>query len=161
MLKFDWNALFVLINLIVFFLLMKKFLFGRIAKVLEQRREMLDSEFKKASETNAEADKKLADYESKIAGYEAEGDKIISDARDSAKVEYEKIIQRAESDADSMKEKAREQIRIDTLNARKASREEIASLAIEAAEKVVASSVDAKTDSAIFDDFLNEGSVDE
>ena len=160
MLKFDINSVFTVINLIIFYLLMKKFLFGRIKKVLDKRREMLDSEFKKAEETNTEADRKLADYESKIAGIEEEGEKIISDAKDSARVEYDKIIQRAASDADSMKEKAREQIRIDTLNARKASREELASLAIEAAEKVVGNSVNADTDSAIFDEFLNEGDID-
>lgn len=161
MLKFDINSVFTIINLIVFYLLMKKFLFGRIKKVLDKRNEMIESQIKEAEDVNAEADKKLADYNEKIAGYEAEGDKIISDAKDNAKVEYDKIITRAQADADSMKEKAREQIEADTLSAKKAAREEIASLAIQAAEKVVGGSVNAETDSAIFDEFLNEGGIND
>ncbi|MBQ3903426.1 MAG: F0F1 ATP synthase subunit B [Eubacterium sp.] len=158
MLKFDWNALFVLINLIVFFLLMKKFLFGRIAKVIEARRQLINSRFREAEETTAKADKTLAEYESKLSEYKAEGDKIIEGARDDAKVEYDKIIERAENDAEKIKSDARIQMKNEAESARKAAKEEIASLALEAAEKVVGKSVSAETDSEIFDEFLNESS---
>lgn len=160
MLKFDWNALFVLINLIVFFLLMKKFLFGRIAKVIEARRQLIDSRFREAEETSAKADETLAEYEDKLSGYRAEGDKIIEGARDDAKLEYDKIIRRAETDAEKIKSDARVQMENEAQSARQAAKEEIASLAIEAAEKVVGKSVNAETDSEIFDKFLNESSED-
>lgn len=160
MLKFDWNALFVLINLIVFFLLMKKFLFGRIAKVIEARRQLINSRFREAEETSAKADKTLAEYENKLSEYKAEGDKIIEGARDDAKLEYDKIIERAENDAEKIKSDARIQMKKEAESARKAAKEEIASLALEAAEKVVGKSVSAETDSEIFDEFLNESSED-
>lgn len=160
MLKFDWNALFVLINLIVFFLLMKKFLFGRIAKVIEARRQLINSRFREAEETSAKADKTLAEYENKLSEYKAEGDKIIEGARDDAKVEYDKIIERAENDAEKIKSDARIQMEKEAQSARKAAKEEIAALALEAAEKVVGKSVSAETDSEIFDEFLNESSED-
>ncbi len=158
MLKFDINALFTLVNLIIFYLLMKKFLFGRIKKVIEARRKMIDGEFKKAKETNAEADKKLEEYENRIASYKTEGEQIITDAKESAKAEYEKIIGKAESDVASLKAEAEREIEEEKLAAKKASKEEIASLAMEAAEKIVEKSVSAETDSAIFDEFLNESS---
>ena len=158
MLKFDWNTVFTLINLIVFYLLMKKFLFGRIKKVLDARRELLDKQFKEAEDTNREADEKLKDYESKISDYKAEGQRIIEDARDSAKVEYDKILTRADEDAKELKAQAQSEIDEEIAAARKASKEEIASLAMQAAEKVVGKSVSADTDSAIFDEFLNESS---
>lgn len=158
MLKFDWNTVFTLINLIVFYLLMKKFLFGRIKKVLDARRELLDKQFKEAEDTNREADEKLKDYESKISDYKAEGQRIIDDARDSAKVEYDKILTRADEDAKELKAQAQSEIDEEIAAARKASKEEIASLAMQAAEKVVGKSVSADTDSAIFDEFLNESS---
>ena len=158
MLKFDINALFTLVNLIIFYLLMKKFLFGRIKKVIEARRKMIDGEFKKAKETNAEADKKLEEYENRIASYKTEGEQIISDAKESAKAEYEKIIGKAESDVASLKAEAEREIEEEKLAAKKASKEEIASLAMEAAEKIVEKNISAETDSAIFDEFLNESS---
>ena len=95
----------------------------------------------------------------KLTGFDDdEGEHIISEAKDSAKAEYDKIITRAQSDADRMKEEAKAQIETDTENARKAAREEIASLAMQAAEKVVGTNVSADTDSAIFDEFLKESS---
>ena len=160
MLKFDWNILFTFVNLIVFYLLMKKFLFGRIKKVMDERKELIQKQFDDAEQTAKAADEKLADYEGRIANVEAEGEQIIADARDNAKVEYDKIIERAEADAEALKADAKKQIEIDTINARKAAKEEIASLAMQAAEKVVGKNVSAETDSDIFDEFLKESSED-
>ncbi len=158
MLKFDWNALFVLINLIVFFLLMKKFLFGRIAKVIEERRQLIDSQFREADQANADADARLAEYEEKLASYEEEGESIVSGAKDDARREYDKMIQRAEQDAEGIREEARKQMDAEAAKARRAAKEEIASLAMEAAAKVIGANISAESDSAMFDEFLNEGS---
>ncbi|MBE6817226.1 MAG: F0F1 ATP synthase subunit B [Ruminococcaceae bacterium] len=158
MLKFDWNILFTFVNLIIFYLLMRKFLFGRIKKVMDARKELIQKQFDDAAETAKQADEKLADYEAKIADVEAEGEQIIAEAKDDAKAEYDKIIKRAEADAAALKADAEKQIEIDTMNAKKAAKEEIASLAMQAAEKVVGKSVSAENDSDIFDDFLKESS---
>lgn len=158
MLKFDWNSVFTLINLIVFYLLMKKFLFGRIKKVLDARRDMIDGQFKKAEKTEALADEKLADYESRIANYEEEGKKIISDAKASAKTEYDKIIEKAQSDAKELRADTEKQLEEEREASRKATKEEFAALVMETAEKVVGANVTAESDSAIFDEFLKESS---
>ncbi len=158
MLKFDWNIAFTFINLVVFYLLMRKFLFGRIKKVMDARKELIQKQFDDAAQTEKEANEKLADYENRIANYEAEGEQIISEAKDNAKVEYNKIIEEAEADAKALKADAKKQIEIDTLNAQRAAKEEIASLAMQAAEKVVGKNISADTNSDIFDEFLKESS---
>lgn len=160
MLKFDWNLLFTFINLIFFFVLMKVFLFKPIKKTIEKRQELIANQFKEAEDANAQAEQKMADYDAKIANADAESEQIIADARDSAKLEYNKIIERAEKDADGIKAQARKQIEIEQEKARRASKEEIATLAMQAAEKVVGQNISAKTDSDMFDEFLNESSVD-
>ena len=158
MLKFDWNILFTLINLIVFYLLMKKFLFGRIKKVMDERRELIAKQLSEADEKNEAADSRLEEYEEKLAGAESEGRDIISQAKSEAKIEYDKIIGRAESDVDKMKADARLQIEAERANALRESKQEIAALAIQTAEKVIGANVNAQTDSAMLDEFLNEGS---
>ncbi len=45
MIKIDINLVFTIINLIVLYLLMKKFLFGPIISVMEKRKTMIDQQF--------------------------------------------------------------------------------------------------------------------
>lgn len=158
MLKFNWNFLFMLINLVVFYLLMRKFLFKPILKVMDKRKEMIDNQFSDAEEANNQALKLKEEYEGKIENINAESEQLISDAKKSARAEYDRIIDRAEADAENIKAVAKKQSEEACENELRKAKENIASLAIEAAEKVLGKSVSAETDSNIFDEFLNEGS---
>lgn len=158
MLKFDFNLLWTVINLIIFFVLMRLFLFKPIKKAIEGRRAMLDGQFKQAEDTVNEANEKLADYEERIKNVDLEAQGIISDARGKAKVEYNKILEKANDDVAKLKQDARRQIEQETENARRDVKEEIARLAMETAEKVVGESVSAKTDTDIYNEFLSESS---
>ena len=158
MLKFDFNLLWTVFNLIIFFVLMRLFLFKPIKKAIEGRRAMLDGQLKQAKDTVNEANEKLADYEERIKNVDLEAQGIISDARGKAKVEYNRILEKANDDVAKLKQDARRQIEQETENARRDVKEEIARLAMETAEKVVGESVSAKTDAEIYDKFLNESS---
>lgn len=160
MLKFDFNLLWTIFNLIIFYLLMRLFLIKPIKKTLQARKELIDNQFKEAEDTVNAANEKMADYEDKIKNVDTEAKEIISDARDKAKVEYNKILDKANNDATRVKQDAQKQIELDTENARRDVKEELAKLAMEAAQKVVGESVSAKTDAEIYDKFLNESSED-
>ena len=55
MLKFDINILWTLINLIIFFVLMKLFLFKPIKKTLDKRKELIEGQFKAAEDKEKKA----------------------------------------------------------------------------------------------------------
>lgn len=160
MLKFDFNLLWTIFNLIIFYLLMRLFLIKPIRKTLQARKELIDNQFKEAEDTVNAANEKMADYEDKIKNVDTEAKEIISDARDKAKVEYNKILDKANDDAVKMKQDAQKQIKQDTENARRDVKEELAKLAMETAQKVVGESVNAQTDADIYNKFLNESSED-
>ena len=160
MLKFDFNLLWTIFNLITFYLLMRLFLIKPIRKTLQARKELIDNQFKEAEDTVNAANEKMADYEDKIKNVDTEAKEIISDARDKAKVEYNKILDKANDDAVKMKQEAQKQIKQDTENARRDVKEELAKLAMETAQKVVGESVNAQTDADIYNKFLNESSED-
>ena len=160
MLKFDFNLLWTIFNLIIFYLLMRLFLIKPIRKTLQARKELIDNQFKEAEDTVNAANEKMADYEDKIKNVDTEAKELISDARDKAKVEYNKILDKANDDAVKMKQEAQKQIKQDTENARRDVKEELAKLAMETAQKVVGESVNAQTDADIYNKFLNESSED-
>ncbi len=158
MLKFNWNFLFMLINLVIFYLLMRKFLFKPIMKVMDKRKEIIENQFSDAEEANNQALKLKEEYEEKIENINAETEQLISEAKQSARVEYDIIIDRAEADAESIKAVAKKQSDEACESQLRKAKEDIANLAIETAEKVLGKSVSAETDSDIFNEFLNEGS---
>lgn len=158
MLKFDWNMLWTLINLIIFFVLMKVFLFKPIKKTLDKRKELIDNQFKEADDAKAEAENLKTQYEQQLDGVEDERAQIIAKAREDAKAEYDKTIDRARDDAQKIKDEVAKAAKLQTEKAKRAVKEEIAQVAIQAAEKVVGREVSAQTDSDIFDEFLNESS---
>lgn len=158
MLKLDWNILFTLINLVIFYLLMKKFFFKPIIKTMDQRKEMLEKQFKDAEDVNTQALELKKEYEDKIQNAQQESERIISDAKESAKTEYGRIMDKAENDAEKIKETAKKASNAERETILRSAKEDIASLAMEAAEKIVGANVSDKTNSDIFDEFLNEGS---
>lgn len=158
MLKFDWNILWTVINLIVFFLLMKFFLFKPIKKTLDKRKELIDKQFKDAEDAQRQADEIKAKYQSELDGVEEEKKQILVSARANAKNEYNKIIDKAQSDADKIKTDAKKLSDFETEKARRAVKEEIAALVMETAEKVVGKSASPQLDSKLYDEFLNESS---
>lgn len=158
MLKFDINILWTLINLILFYVLMRLFLFKPIKKTIEKRKELIENQFKEADEKEKNAMDLYSEYQAQLSGVDNEKKEILAQARATAKDEYNKIVKRAETEADKLKEDAKRSSRIESEKARLAVKEEIAQLAMETAEKVIGENVSAKTDSDMYDKFLNEGS---
>lgn len=158
MLKFDFNFIWTIINLIIFFLLMRLFLLKPIKKVLDKRKEMIDNQFSAAEEKEKSAMELYNEYQSQLSGVEDEKKHIIVDARSSAKAEYNKIVDKAYSDADKIKTDAQRAANLETEKIKRAVREEIASLAMETAAKVVGDKTSSDYDSAMYDKFLDESS---
>lgn len=160
MLKFDWNILFNLANLIVFFLLMKKFFFGKIMKVMDERKALIEQKFKDAENDKTKALEFKQQYEKQLQGANEESSRIINKAKEKAEVEYGRIMEKAEADAQELKRSAQVACDEEHNKMLRSAREDIVALAMQTAEKIVVSNVNEKTNSDIYDEFLNESSDD-
>ncbi len=158
MLKFDLNFVFTLVNLIIFFILVRVFLFKPIQKVINKRNEIINEQLENADNAQKHAEELKEQYQAQLEGVEEEKSRILIDARNSAKKEYENIVSRAETDAEKIKANAKKVSDAECEKARLAVKEEIAALAMETAIKVIGDSVSAKTDKEIYDKFLSESS---
>ena len=158
MLKFDLNLLWTVINLVVFFILMKVFLFKPIKKTLDKRKAMIDQQFSNADAAQKQADELKAQYQGQLSGVEDEKKQILAEARNNAKAEYDKIVARANTDATKIKTDAKKASELESEKARLAVKQQIAELAMQTATKVVEKEVSAETDKMLYDEFLNESS---
>ena len=94
-----WQILISLANLVILFLIVKKFLFKPVKKVLAQRQDVMDAQYSAAQEAQAQA---LADkdaWEHKMQSAKAEADAIMKDAASKAQIRGDRIVSDAREKA--------------------------------------------------------------
>lgn len=91
MLRVDINLVFTIINLLVLYLLMKKFLFGPVVAVMEKRKAMIEEQFANAAAAEKNANELKSQYEDTLKTANADADNIIQEAKTTAKTEYDRI----------------------------------------------------------------------
>lgn len=155
-LKLDWNLLFILINLIVFYFLMRKFLIRPITNIMEERKKLIEDGLSHARENQEEASKLKAQYEAALVGARGESQKIVSAARDHAHKEYDRVLEQARREAGELMETADREIQMERKKALSDLKTQVAGLAVEAARKVSGEKDFSSRDMELYDKFLEE-----
>ncbi|MBQ4481829.1 MAG: ATP synthase F0 subunit B [Lachnospiraceae bacterium] len=100
MLSFDLvNFICMVINILIIFLLTKKFLFGRVNDIIEKRREEISDSYAAADKVTKEAQQTKKDYEYNTALFEKEKSEMMADARKEADEKSTAIVEKANADA--------------------------------------------------------------
>ena len=156
MIKIDINLVFTIINLLVLYLLMKKFLFGPIIKVMDERKAMIDQQFAGAKEMEDNARELQSKYEDALKSAKEESYQIMEQARKEAKIQSERTVEDTAARVDAMLAKAQEDIRNERENAMRQMESDVASLAMEAAAKIIGKNNGTDQDLSLYDQFLEE-----
>lgn len=156
MISVDINLLFAIINIIVLFLLLRKFLIKPVRNIMEKRDEMIRSGLENARKSQSDAELMKQEYEEKLknAGDISAG--IISDAKKEAEARSKNILEEANAKADNILNSARENAETAKIKAVSEAKEQIADLAAEMARKLVTTSKDSNFDSGEYDRFIRE-----
>lgn len=111
MLDFDiWTIVFSVINILVLFFFLKKFLFGRVGAMLEKRAQMVQADMDQAKQKAAEAEKLRSDYEETLNGAKQEAKQIIATAEQNAHAQGSEITAKAQQQADTLLKEAQKEI---------------------------------------------------
>ena len=156
MLRFDWNFLFEIINVLVLFGGLSFFLFKPVKKILQQRKEEIEKGYIEAEESKRQAEESQKKYENILADAEEEARKIVANAKAEAKEEYNQIIDDAKVQAQRIVTKAKEDMKIERENALHSLEVEMTNIVMDATKKVVLDSDTSKVDEHIFDQFILE-----
>ena len=100
LLRIDWNVVFTIINLIVLYLGLRKFLIGPVTNVMEQRKQMIEGQIADANKLKAEAGDLKKQYEGMLAQAHEESAELLEKTRKSAQAEYENRINVADAEAE-------------------------------------------------------------
>jgi len=151
-----WNLLFTVINLIVLFLLMKKFLIGPVTDIIEQRKVLVEGQLSNASSVEKTAMELKFQYETSIKDAGVKTDEMLDSARKRADAEYERIVKEAEASTGKIINDAEKTIRIAREKAIREMQSEIAGLAIIAATKVASENSSNNINQSLYEDFLKK-----
>ena len=81
MLRLDFNLVLVMINLVVLFLLLRKFLFGPVMDIMEKRKAMIEEGLQNADEQQKQAHELKSQYEEILSGAKDESLRIVDQAK--------------------------------------------------------------------------------
>jgi F-type H+-transporting ATPase subunit b len=138
------------------YVVLRKFAFGPIIKVLNQRRETIESGVtlgEQMRKEKAEAEKAVAE---KLQAARLQADGIVAEAEAAARETVRTAEEKAQEKAATIIEEGKVRGEQEVDRARKALESELVGLISEATEVIIGEKVDAKKDSALIDRALKE-----
>ncbi len=151
-----WQILISLLNLLILFLLFKKFLFGPVNKMLAKRQSEIDSRYDAADEAKRAAEEEKLLWDEKIGTVKAESDEIIKKAQDSAKRQGETIVTKAKEQADGIIRQAETQAQLEMKKAEEGIKKEIVEVSTALANKLLEREINVDDHRDLIDSFIEK-----
>ncbi len=151
-----WQTVISLLNLVLLFLLVKKFLFKPVKKVLEQRQKEIDDRYAEADEANAEAQESRKTWEEKLAGADAKAEAILQDATETARRRGDTLVDEARRQADSIIRSAQTEAELERQKAAAGIKQEIVEISGALAEKLLEREINEQDHRVLIDSFIEE-----
>lgn len=151
-----WQILISLLNLLILFLLFKKFLFKPVNNMLAKRQNEIDARYEEADEAKrmAEEDKSL--WNEKIGTVKAETDEMIKKAQESAKRQGEAIVTKAKEQTDGIIRQAEIQAQLEIQKAEEGIKMEIVEVSTALANKLLEREINAEDHRDLIDSFIEK-----
>lgn len=140
-----------LITFILAFVILKKYAFKPIIKVLDARRETIESGVQLGEEMKQERSKLDAEVEKALQEGRKKADAIIAGAQDTAKDTIREAEDKAKVKAANIVKEAESRIVQDTARARKQLESELVGLISDATEAIIDEKVDSKKDAELIE----------
>ena len=150
-----WTALFILLNTLTIFFVAKKFLFGPVMKIIDDRQKEIDEMYEGADSAKKNAQAMEAEYKQKLSAAQAPSERIVKEAVARGQSREEEIIRKANQDAAAIMDKASADIAQEKKKAINDAKNEISGLAMAIAGKVVERELSGADQAKLIDSFID------
>ncbi len=150
------NAVWTLGIFVIVVLVLGKFAWGPVLKLLQDREAFIHKSLSDAKRDRDEADARLRDYAAKLQTAQAEAVAIIEDARKDAERLRDELRQRARTEADTMIKNAERQIELQTSRAMQQIRQEAVDLSVTIASKLLQRNITREDNEKLISDALRQ-----
>ena len=150
------HILITILNLMILFFVVKKFLFKPVQRILAQRQSQVDKLYADAESAQEEAEKNKAAYSEKLENAEHEADVILQSAAKTAERNSDVVLAEATAKANAMLQKAEADIAQERKKAVNDIKNEISDLSVSIAGKVIGREINAADHQALIDGFIED-----
>ncbi len=140
----------------IVFLVLKRYAWGPILGMLEERRIRITNEIKASEDLRREAEELKAEYENQLKTIEAQARQRIQEAIAEGQKVSEEIRNQAFQEAEAITEKAKANLEMEFKKARVELRAEIVALAVGGAERLLQEELDSEEHRNLVDRFLTD-----
>ena len=151
-----WQILISLCNLLILFLILKRFLYKPVRKMVAQRQADIDEKYDAASKAQKEAEDEKKAYEEKLRQANTRADEIIKTATDDARRRSGEILAQAKERADGVLSQAQQELELEKKKAQSDIRKEIVDISTLLTGKMLEREIDEKDHRVLIDSFLRE-----
>jgi len=148
------QALTHLVSFLIALWLLKKFAWGPIMNLLDERRDKIASEFKEIEQGKDSVESLKSEYESKLNEIDNERRATIVKAVDDGKAMAADIKASAQNDARELTEKTKQDLEREVAKAKVQLRSDMVTMTIAAAEKVIRERLDDAKHRELIDRFI-------
>ena len=149
-----WQILISLINLLILFMILKKFLFKPVQNMLAQRQAQVDQVYADADQRLDSATQMKTEYEHRLSTARDEADRLVKNATATAQQRGDQLLSEAQQQAARLKQKAQEEIEKQKQQMLTDVRQDISGLAVDIASKVIEREIKQGDYDAFVDEFI-------
>ena len=149
---------FILIagSFLLLIFLVKKYAWGNITSVLDERAEKISSDIDGAEEARKKAEELASKREAELAGSRTEAKTIIENAKETAEKSKADILAEAKLEAGRLKEKANQEIAQNKAEALQSVKGDVADLTISLAGKIISQNLDIQAHKELIDQYIDQ-----
>lgn len=153
----DWRLLIAqIINFVILLLILKKFLYKPILKVLDDRSKKIDKSLKDAQKIESNLAEAKSEKEKEVLAGKMEANQIVEKAKeDSEKLKKEKVAE-TKKEIEKIIKEAKNEIKVEREEMVAGLRAELADLILLASGKLTGQSIDKQTHLALIDQAIEE-----
>ncbi|MEG9296095.1 F0F1 ATP synthase subunit B [Mangrovibacillus sp. Mu-81] len=150
------DILFQLVMFLVLMALLKKFAWGPLMGIMQQREDHIAGEISAAEQSRVEANKVLEEQRQLLKEARTEAQAMIENSKKQGVEQREEIITVARQEAERLKESAKREIETQKEQAVAALQKQVASLSVLIASKVIEKELSAEDQQKLINDYIQE-----
>ena len=151
-----WDTIVSLLNLLILYIIFKKFLFKPVSNMIEKRNSEIEAKYKAAEDAKLAAEKDKLFWDEKIGGAKREAEEIIDGAKSSAIKQSDSIISKAKERADGIIRQAENQAELEMKKAEDGVKKEIVDVSAALAEKLLGREINESDHKNLIDSFIEK-----